>query len=144
MNKCREIKIGLCLSLLLLSPASWAEKDSRQMVKLPEMMQEHMLANMRHHLETVDLILMQLAAGELDKAADTAEQNLGMSSLDEHGAEHLAKFMPEAMRKTGTGMHRAASRFALKAQEGDSLLAYAALQKVTAGCVACHAAYRIR
>jgi len=140
MRKVVKFKIALCLSLLLLSSVSWADKDARQMVKFPEMMQEHMLANMRHHLETVDLILAQLAAGELDKAADTAEQNLGMSSLDKHGAEHLAQFMPEAMRNTGTGMHRAASRFALKAQEGDALAAYAALQKGTAGCVACHAA----
>ena len=144
MIRLREMKVLICVSLLLLSSASWAEKDMRQMVTMPEMMQEHMLANMRHHLETINLILMQLSAGELEKAADTAEQNLGMSSLDKHGAEHLAKFMPEAMRNTGTGMHRAASRFALKAQEGDALSAYAALQEITAGCVACHEAYRIR
>lgn len=144
MNKICSSKIVFGLSLLLLSSISWAEKDTRQMVKLPDMMQEHMLANMRHHLESIDLILAQLAAGELDKAADTAEQNLGMSSLDKHGAEHLGKFMPDGMKKTGTGMHRAASRFALKAQEGDALSAYAALREVTAGCVACHAGYRIR
>lgn len=137
-------KLTLALNLLLLSSVSWAEKDTRQMVKMPEMMQEHMLANMRQHLESIDKILAQLAAGELDKAADTAEQNLGMSSLDKHGAEHMAKFMPEGMRKAGTEMHRAASRFSLKAQEGNALSAYAALQKVTAGCVVCHAGYRIR
>ena len=39
-------------------------------------------------------------------------------------------------------MHKAASRFALKAQEGDALPAYKALQEVTAACIACHAAYR--
>lgn len=132
------------VSLLLVSSLSWAEKDTRQLVQLPEMMQEHMLANMRDHLESINLILMQLSAGELEKAADTAEQRLGMSSLDKHGAEHLAQFMPEAMRKAGTGMHRAASRFALKAQEGDALPAFAALQEITAACVACHTAYRIR
>lgn len=131
------------MALLLVSPFSWAQKDSRQMVELPEMMQAHMLANMRDHLETINRILQQLSADELDQAADTAEQALGMSSLDKHGAEHLAQFMPEAMRKAGTDMHRAASRFAVKAQEGDALRAYAALQEVTAACVACHAAYRI-
>lgn len=139
-----KIRILVCAGLLLSSSFGWAEEDSRQWVKLPEMMQAHMLASMRQHLETINLILLQLSSGELDKAADTAEQNLGMSSLDKHGAEHLAKFMPEQMRETGTSMHHAASRFALKAQEGDVLPAYAALQEITAACVACHAAYRIR
>ncbi|HEC18125.1 MAG TPA: hypothetical protein ENI97_02145 [Gammaproteobacteria bacterium] len=130
--------------LLLFVANAWAEEDERKMVKLPEMMQSHMLANMRNHLETINLVLLQLANGELDKAADTAEQRLGMSSLDKHGAEHLARFMPEGMKKAGTAMHHAASRFALRAQEGEVLPAYKALQDVTAACVACHAAYRIR
>jgi hypothetical protein len=137
-------QILLCVACLLFSSPSWSVEDTRQMVKLPEMMQGHMLANMRNHLESVNLILLQLAKGELDKAADTAEQRLGMSSLDKHGAEHLAQFMPDGMKKAGTNMHRAASRFALKAQEGEVLAAYAALQEVTAACVACHAGYRIR
>lgn len=136
--------LWICMSFLLVVPVSGASSDARQMVELPEMMQSHMLANMRNHLETIDLILEQMSANKLDKAADTAEQSLGMSSLDKHGAEHLAKFMPEAMRKAGTNMHRAASRFSLKAQEGDALAAYASLQNVTAACVACHASYRIR
>lgn len=130
--------------VLLFSSVVCAEQDVRERVTLPEVMQVHMLANMRNHLETIDLILLQLSKGELDVAADIAEQRLGMSSLDKHGAEHFARFMPEGMKKTGIRMHRAASRFALRAQEGDALPAYAALQEVTANCVACHAAYRIR
>lgn len=129
--------------LLMFVSVSQAE-DKRQMVDLPQMMQEHMMANMRDHLEALDIILEKLTTGELDEAAEIAEQRLGMSSLDDHGASHMAKFMPEAMRSTGTGMHRAASRFALKAQEGELLPAYVALQKITAACVACHVAYRIR
>jgi len=67
-----------------------------------------------------------------------------MSSLELHGASHLAKFMPEDMQRAGTAMHQAASRFALKAQEGDALPAYKALSEVTAACVACHSGYRVR
>jgi cytochrome c556 len=52
--------------------------------------------------------------------------------------------MPEGMRNTGTGMHHAASRFALRAQEGDLNAALLALGEVTRACVACHAGYRIR
>ena len=136
-------KVLLGVVLLMFVSVSQAE-DKRQMVDLPQMMQEHMMANMRDHLEALDIILAKLATGELDEAAETAEQRLGMSSLDDHGASHMAKFMPEAMRATGTSMHRAASRFALKAQEGELLPAYAMLQKVTAACVACHDAYRIQ
>jgi hypothetical protein len=40
-------------------------------------------------------------------------------------------------------MHRAASRFALKAEEGDTAEALRALGQVTSACVACHAGYRI-
>ena len=61
-----------------------------------------------------------------------------------HGASHMGKFMPKGMRQAGTNMHKAASRFALKAQEGDLLPAYKVLSEVTSTCVACHSAYRIK
>lgn len=99
---------------------------------------------MRDHLVAMNTILTHLGNNELDKAADVAEQRLGMSSLGSHGANHMAKFMPEGMRKAGTSMHKAASRFALKAQEGELLPAYKVLSEVTAACVACHSGYRIR
>ncbi len=103
-----------------------------------------MMANMREHLETLNRILELMAEGKLDAAGELAEQRLGMSSLDAHGSEHMAKFMPEGMRKAGTEMHRAASRFALVAQEGDLALGYKTLPEITAACTGCHAGYRIR
>jgi hypothetical protein len=114
------------------------------MVELPEMMQNHMLANMRDHLVAINEILINVANGNLDKAAEIAESRLGMSSLELHGASHMARFMPEDMREAGTNMHKAASRFALVAQEGEVLPAYKALSEVTSACVTCHAGYRIR
>lgn len=141
------MKQRLCLMLTLVivslpvnAPAS---DDARTMVKLPEMMRGHMLSNMRDHLAALNEILRYLADGKLDKAAGIAEYRLGMSSLNKHGAEHLAKFMPEGMRDIGTSMHKAASIFARKAEEGDVLEAYAAVPKITSACVACHAAYKI-
>ena len=132
------------VALLAVSNASNADEDARQLVQLPEKMQQHMMSNMRDHLAAVNEILLEIGSDELDRAADIAEARLGMSSLDAHGASHMAKFMPVEMQAIGTGMHRAASRFALKAQEGDALPAYRALSEVTAACVACHAGYRIR
>jgi len=132
------------MPLVLTSSISIADNDTRQLVQLPEMMQQHMMSNMRDHLVAINAILVNMGNGEMDKAAEIAEQRLGMSSLESHGASHMAKFMPEGMRHAGTSMHRAASRFALKAQEGELLPAYTVLSEVTSACVTCHSSYRIR
>ena len=102
------------------------------------------MSNMRDHLLAINEILSYMGNGDPDMAAEVAEQRLGMSSLQSHGASQMAKYMPEGMRQAGMSMHRAASRFAMKAQEGELLPAYKSLSEVTSACVACHAAYRIR
>lgn len=140
----RILYITLTILVTNLPGKSIASKDERILVELPEMMQRHMMSNMRDHLAAVNEILVYLGNGDLEKAAETAEYRLGMSSLESHGASHMAKFMPEKMRQAGTSMHRAASRFALKAQEGDALAAYKALSDITTACVACHSGFRIK
>ena len=129
---------------LSVSSESFPADDSRQLVLLPKMMQEHMLSNMRDHMQAISDILKNMGDGELEKAADIAEKRLGMSSLESHGASHMAILMPEGMQQAGTSMHKAASRFSLKAQEGEILAAYKMLADVTSACVSCHALYRIR
>lgn len=137
-----------CLVIAVLAAslpgASLSSGDQRELVELPEMMQQHMLSNMRDHLAAINEILVFLGNGELEKASDTAEYRLGMSSLESHGASHMARFMPEGMRQAGTAMHKAASRFALRAQEGELLPAYRALADVTSACVTCHSGYRVK
>jgi len=142
----RRAFLPLCVVSALLIPtaAAHAEGDTRELVPLPEMMQAHMLGNMRDHLAAINEILALMATGAGDKAAQIAEFRLGMSSLGTHGASHMAPFMPERMRNIGTDMHHAASRFALRAQEGEPGPAFQALSEVTAACVACHSSYRIR
>jgi hypothetical protein len=143
----KKMKFYLFAIILLLtaclSTASAADNDTREQVKFPEMMQQHMLSNMRDHLVVINEILIYLATDEMDKAADIAENRLGMSAMNLHGAGRQAQFMPDGMKSIGSGMHRAASRFARKSEEGDPAPAYKALQEVTAACVACHAAYRV-
>ncbi len=139
-----KLVIITALVPLLLSSIAFSEEDKRKKVEFPEMMKNHMLGNMRDHLMAINEILIEMGNGELDKAADIAEQRLGMSSLDNHGASHMAKMMPEGMQSVGTSMHKAASRFAIKAQEGDVLATYKSLQEVTATCVACHAGYKVQ
>jgi hypothetical protein len=131
---------------LLVPPASAAE-DSRQPVVMPARMQEHMRANMRDHLLAVSEIQAALAGGLYDAATEIAEKRLGMTSLDAHGARHVAGFMPDGMQAIGTAMHHAASRFAVTAQEaavtGDLARALGGLAEVTRQCVACHAGFRL-
>ena len=122
-------------------------KDSRQRVEMPTQMREHMLGNMRDHLLALETITRQLANQQYDEAAEIAETRLGMSSMQSHGASHIAQFMPEGMSAIGTEMHHAASRFAIAAQnasiDGGLSKAFAALSDVMTQCVACHSGYRV-
>jgi len=131
--------------LFLLNPVQ--ADDGRQKVELPDMMREHMLSNMRDHLLALEEITRYLANQQYDEAAEVAENRLGMSSMDLHGASHLGKFMPKEMGAIGTNMHRAASRFALAAQdaeiEGGLNKAFSALSEVMQQCVACHSGYKV-
>ena len=123
------------------------EADARQLVKFPEPMRLHTITSMRDHLFALQEINVALSRNEFEKAATIAEQRLGMSSLERHGASHIAPFMPQGMQDVGTQMHRAASRFAVEAQNAsvsnDVRPALGALGTVMQQCVACHAAYRL-
>ena len=133
---------------ILLCSGALAADDARTPVELPPMMAAHMLSNMRDHLTALNDIQRALATHDFKRAADVAEARLGTSSLASHGAEHMAPYMPKAMRAIGTAMHAAASRFARTAQEAalddDLSKPTAALADVTQQCVACHAQFRIR
>jgi cytochrome c556 len=137
----------LALSLSALLPAAHAA-DPRQLVEMPPPMQEHMLANMRDHLAAMGEIQAALGNGDFDRAADIAEQRIGMSSLIAHDATHMVPYMPKEMQDIGTAMHHAASRFARTAQEAavtdDMPRSLGALAELTQQCTACHAGYRLR
>lgn len=122
--------------------------DRRQQVEFPAELRDHTLANMRDHLGALQEIQAALAKGGFEVAAEVSERRLGMSSLTAHGAHDVAKYMPQGMQDMGTAMHRSASRFAIAAQDAaaanDVKPALGALAEVTATCVACHSAYRLR
>jgi hypothetical protein len=147
----RFLSATLAIILLTGLTVHSGAQDTREFVPLPERMQEHMLANMRDHLATLNTIIGDLAGGRFDAAAKLAEQRLGMSSLGLHGAAHMAPFMPQPMQDLGTTMHRAASRLAIVLQNTsvspslDTMRdANQALHEVTTTCVGCHASYRTR
>ncbi|MGJ4926324.1 hypothetical protein ACQR1I_13450 [Bradyrhizobium sp. HKCCYLS2038] len=122
--------------------------DTRERVAFPPELTAHTLANMRDHLLALQQINDALAAGDMDEASRIAEQRLGMTSLRLHGAAEVAGFMPQGMQDAGTAMHKAASRFAIAAQDagvtGDLKPALKALGETMAACVGCHAGYRLK
>lgn len=124
-----------------------APQDARQRVRFPPALRQRTLAHMREHLIILERIQAALAGQAYDTAAELAEQQLGLSSLDDHGAGEVARYMPAGMQAAGTAMHQAASRFAIAARDasasGDLRPALAALAAVTAACNACHAGYRL-
>jgi hypothetical protein len=130
------------------TPNDGAHTDSRQLVKYPEPLRIHTLANMRDHLLTMGRIQEALASGSFDKASDLAEQRLGMSSLEMHGAHEVAKYMPKGMQDAGAAMHHSASKFAMVAKDasvtGDLKPVLSSLASLNQTCVACHAAYRLQ
>lgn len=123
-------------------------KDSRTLVKYPDDLRIHTLTNMRDHLLTMGEIQQALSILDFDKAAQLAENKLGMSSLKLHGAHDVAPYMPKGMQDVGTLMHRTASQFAATAQQasvtGDLKSTLAGLARLNQTCVACHASYRLQ
>ncbi|MFY9834575.1 MAG: hypothetical protein WAK66_17925 [Methylocystis sp.] len=137
--------------------------DTRKLLDFPAPMREHMLSNMRGHLQALNEILAALSIGDGPKAARIAETRLGVESpgaaacvpnsgTTDHSthdmAAMMAQFMPEDMRALGLTMHESASEFAREAAKtqsgGDLKPALASLARVTQSCAACHAEYRLK
>jgi hypothetical protein len=138
--------VGTAAVVAHASAQAPAGGDARQLVALPEPMRTHTIANMRDHLLALQEIDEALSKGDFTAASRIAEERIGMSSLKSHGAAHIASFLPPPMQEIGTRMHRAASRFAVEAQNAsvanDLRPALLAKSAVIRECVACHAAYR--
>lgn len=143
--------------------AAATASDGRQIVKFPAEMRTHTLANMRGHLQALSEILEAMSSAQYAKAAQIADSRLGMESPGAAGCKagsgatnmpmpdmdrQMALYMPPEMRNLGQRMHQSANEFAIKANESEKTRdpgpAFAALSRVTANCVACHAAYRLQ
>ena len=117
-------------------------------VEVPEFAGKHLMKMMRGHLETLQAITRLLSQHQYDKAAEVAEEGLGMSSAEMHFKMHVGKYLPKDMRAQGEAMHEAATRFAKDARDaakGDELdRALASMADIIKHCASCHSAYRIR
>jgi len=144
----------ICWPLLAAASAVVAEppappEDHRVLVEMPELQRELLRQEMQDVLVALNQIIGYLADGNLSAAGETAEARMGISTMGKHAAAARGlggpgRFMPDAMRQMGFGMHEAASRFAEVAKEGDPADALRALQGLTSACLSCHMAYRTR
>jgi len=116
--------------------------DARQFVEMPEMAKKILRQRMLNNLIALNQILGLLADGKLKDAAGIAETQIGNWRIGGGTGMGPGKFMPIGMRQIGMTMHKSVDEFAQMARTGETTKAYAALQNITAICVACHASYR--
>lgn len=146
MTQCPRFLSALLLmaSPLLQAEPAATQEDHRQLVEMPPQAQRLMQADMLDHMAALNQIIGLLAAGDLEQAGEVAETRMGRSSMGKHRGTGMGpgRFMPDAMRRIGWGMHDAASEFAEVAKQGDAQAAWRSLQNITNSCVACHYSYR--
>jgi hypothetical protein len=121
--------------------------DTRQPVSMPAAARAELRSEMIDFMAALNEIIGYLGDGKLGEAARVADGRIGVGAMGKHRSSPPeaipGRFMPDAMHGIARGMHVAASDFARVARQADRERAYAALQQVTAACVACHASYRL-
>jgi len=140
---------AVCFAMLaLLTGSLQAAEDTRQLVSLPAAAEANLRAEMCANLLALNEILELVAAGKLAEAGQVAEKQMGLGAMGKYRSEPFAArpgpHLPAAMHAIGMDGHRAADEFARIAATGDRERTVAALPSLTAACVACHHAYRIR
>lgn len=120
-----------------------APEDTRVTVEFDDAVKQVLLERMRHHLSDIYEIQEALAKSNFNRVAEIAEYSLGLSSLGPQNTR-IGPYMPAPMQQLGMEVHRASSRLAVVAQEGDMAKALESLTEVTGKCVACHAVYRTK
>lgn len=127
------------------SPMTAAAPDTRELLKLAPETAAALRTDMQHMTAALSRVLELLAADKRAEAAKELEDGLGVTAMSTHpGMMKAANEMPESARMLGMGSHKAASELAAKLKGAKPADVYAGLQRVVAGCAACHAAYRVR
>ncbi|MBU1690596.1 MAG: hypothetical protein KJ958_11395 [Gammaproteobacteria bacterium] len=126
--------------------APMSAEDSRPLVKMTPETIALLRADMRHMMSAYATIFSQLADGKHEEAAKTIEENLGMTAMKTHpGMMKASQELPENVRMLGMNMHKSASELAASLKNNPKPAAiFTGMQQISAGCSACHMAYRVR
>jgi len=132
--------------LAVTTATAEAVEDGRTLVEMPPEVQATLRLEMMDHMAAINELIGYLGSGDLKRVAEVAEKRMGVSSMGKHRQTAMGpgRFMPPEMRAFGMAMHQSSSRLAEIAEQGDLQESVAALQEVTAACVACHYTYRVR
>ena len=132
--------------VVITGAAAAAEEDPRTPITLPADMRGPFLEHMRHHMDSLDDVMAQLAAADFKEAAKVAREQLVPGSGSGFG-----RYLPVEFREMGLGMHRAAADFAEVADAvpaqptaADWKKTMEALQAISIQCRACHSAFRLQ
>jgi cytochrome c556 len=134
------------LAASVIAAAATAADDPRTPIELPTDMRGAFLEHMRHHMDSLDDVITQLAAADFRGAAKVARDQLVPGS----GAG-FGRYLPVEFREMGLGMHRAAAEFAEVAEgvsaeptAADWKKTMQALQGISIQCRACHSVFRLQ
>jgi hypothetical protein len=138
---------AIILGAALLAGAASAQPpspaaDARQRVALPAAAREKVLAEMRRMLESVNGILQGVVAG--DAAAIEAAARASGMAMAVDADPRMMSGVPAPLRELGMQTHRGFDALADRMKAGGTRDdAVHALARITSGCVACHALYRL-
>ena len=127
--------------------APMSAEDNRPLIRMTPETVALLRADMRHMLSAYTAIFSQLADGKYKEAAQAIEENLGMTAMKTHpGMMKASQELPESVRMLGMNMHQSASQLANSLNNSNPKPAaiFAGMQQISAGCSACHMAYRVR
>lgn len=131
------------IAAAMITPA--AADDPRAPIEMPPDLRSAFLEHMRHHMDSLDDVMAQLAIADFKGAAKVAREQLVPGS----GAG-FGRYLPVEFREMGLGMHRAAAEFAQVADAvpaqptaADWKATMEALQMISFQCRACHSAFRL-
>ena len=114
-------------------------QDERISLNLPPEKKLHQLANMRSHVEAIQLIVGFLAKEEFDQASHIAHSKLG---LTEEMERMCSSFGNEEFTKIGLAFHKSGDELGDVLKMKDMSKSMQALQNTIGYCVRCHATYR--
>lgn len=141
----KALLAGAAVVLVGMVAGGVGAEDSRTVVKMPAEIRAEFMDEMRHHMDSFDDVLAQVAAGDFKAAAKVADEELVVGS-----GKGFGRYLPLEFREMGLAMHRSAAEFrdlAAAAPEKPTVADWQAvvssLQVVSANCRACHASFRV-